>query len=419
MRKFLYYTTAFLLLAGVASAQLGGSGLSAITRFRDLVDVSKTAPTNGQVPVYNSSTGKWTPGAAGGSSGVTSASNITDNRLVRGDGGAKGIQESAITVADTSGDMSGIGNITPTNGSALRTTTTSGNTLLLQAYDNNTGPAYQTFCTLTAGNSPTMGCTDLALTTPTLGVATATSVNGTTIPSSKTLVVTTDKLSVLAATSSSELASVLSDESGSGSVAYTTSPTFVTPAIGAATATSINKVALTAPATSATLTIADGATLTATASTTVPIASQAITLSGPSSARTYTLPDAAATLGYTCIRLYPTTVAGDLVAGTKLATAMVRQAMTVTNVYANVNTAGTTSAPTFDINEAGTSIISTKLTIDATETDSSTAATPAVISDSSIAANAQLSVDVDSADSGNTAVGAEVDVCGYPTGAPQ
>ena len=42
-----------------------------------------------------------------------------------------------------------------------------------------------------------------------------------------------------------------------------TSPTLTTPALGVATATSINKVAITAPATSATLTIADGKTLTA------------------------------------------------------------------------------------------------------------------------------------------------------------
>ena len=45
-------------------------------------------------------------------------------------------------------------------------------------------------------------------------------------------VYTTSKLSALATTSSSELASILSDESGSGNVAYTTSPTFVTPALG-------------------------------------------------------------------------------------------------------------------------------------------------------------------------------------------
>lgn len=52
--------------------------------------------------------------------------------------------------------------------------------------------------------------------------------------------------------------------SGSGTeLALTNSPTFTTPTLGAATATSINKLAVTAPATSATLTIADGKTLTA------------------------------------------------------------------------------------------------------------------------------------------------------------
>lgn len=50
---------------------------------------------------------------------------------------------------------------------------------------------------------------------------------------------------------------------GTGAVVRSTSPTLATPIIGVASATSINKVAITAPATSATLTIADGKTLTA------------------------------------------------------------------------------------------------------------------------------------------------------------
>lgn len=55
----------------------------------------------------------------------------------------------------------------------------------------------------------------------------------------------------------------ISDETGSGLLVGATSPTLVTPTIGVATATSVNKVAITAPASSATLTIADGKTLTA------------------------------------------------------------------------------------------------------------------------------------------------------------
>ncbi len=69
------------------------------------------------------------------------------------------------------------------------------------------------------------------LITPVLGVATATSINGTTIPSSKTLVVTTDKLSALAATSSSELAGVISDETGTGALVFGTSPAISDPKI--------------------------------------------------------------------------------------------------------------------------------------------------------------------------------------------
>lgn len=55
----------------------------------------------------------------------------------------------------------------------------------------------------------------------------------------------------------------------STNLVFSTSPTLVTPVLGVATATSINKVALTAPATSATLTIADGKTLTANSSLTL------------------------------------------------------------------------------------------------------------------------------------------------------
>jgi hypothetical protein len=49
---------------------------------------------------------------------------------------------------------------------------------------------------------------------------------------------------------------------GTGSMVLSTSPTLATPVLGVATATSINKVAFTAPATGSTLTIADGKTLT-------------------------------------------------------------------------------------------------------------------------------------------------------------
>ena len=62
---------------------------------------------------------------------------------------------------------------------------------------------------------------------------------------------------------SSELVALMDDETGSGLLVFATSPTLVTPTLGAATATSVNKLTITAPTTSATLTIADSKTLTA------------------------------------------------------------------------------------------------------------------------------------------------------------
>ncbi|SDM95950.1 Chaperone of endosialidase, partial [Daejeonella rubra] len=70
-------------------------------------------------------------------------------------------------------------------------------------------------------------------------------------------------------TNSAGLAGALTDETGTGLAVFATSPTLTTPVIGVATATTINKVAITAPTTGSTLTIADGKTLTASNSLTL------------------------------------------------------------------------------------------------------------------------------------------------------
>lgn len=68
---------------------------------------------------------------------------------------------------------------------------------------------------------------------------------------------------------SAQIAAAVTDETGSGSLVFATSPTLVTPVLGAATATTINKVTITAPTTGSTLTIADGKTLAASNSLTL------------------------------------------------------------------------------------------------------------------------------------------------------
>lgn len=97
-------------------------------------------------------------------------------------------------------------------------------------------------------------------------------------------------LSQFAATTSAQLAGVLSDETGTGLSVFATSPSLTTPLLGVATATSINKVAITAPATSATLTIANGATLQQTGAFTLNLTTTANS--------TPTFPTGIGTLGY-------------------------------------------------------------------------------------------------------------------------
>lgn len=86
------------------------------------------------------------------------------------------------------------------------------------------------------------------------------------------------------------------------------------------------------------------------------------------------------------------------------------RAMVITGVRASLTTAQTSgSIFTVDINESGTSILSTKLTIDNTEKTSTTAATPPVISDSAIADDAEITIDIDQVGDG-TAKGLKVTI---------
>lgn len=76
---------------------------------------------------------------------------------------------------------------------------------------------------------------------------------------------------------------------GTGAVSLTTNPVFITPTLGVATATSINKMAITAPATISTLAVADGKTLTS---------SNTLTLAG-TDGTTETFPATSATIART------------------------------------------------------------------------------------------------------------------------
>jgi hypothetical protein len=67
-----------------------------------------------------------------------------------------------------------------------------------------------------------------------------------------------------------------------------------------------------------------------------------------------------------------------------------------------LTTASSSGNPTVDINEGGTSILGTKLTIDGNEKTSTTAATAATITDTAIADDAEITIDIDAAGTGAT-----------------
>lgn len=69
---------------------------------------------------------------------------------------------------------------------------------------------------------------------------------------------------------------------------------------------------------------------------------------------------------------------------------------------------------TVDVNENGASILSTKLTIDNTETTSVTASTPPVLSDTSLADDSLITIDIDQIGTSG-ATGLKVALIGRPT----
>lgn len=123
--------------------------------------------------------------------------------------------------------------------------------------------------------------TNASLTTPNIGTPTAgTLTNCTGLP---IVAGTTGTLSVARGGTG------VNTSTGTGSVVLSNSPSLVTPTLGAATVTSINNVAVTAPATGATFTLADNKTFTV---------NHTITLAGTDST-TMTFPSTSATIART------------------------------------------------------------------------------------------------------------------------
>lgn len=112
-----------------------------------------------------------------------------------------------------------------------------------------------------------------------------------------------------------------------------------------------------------------------------------------------------------------TTVLGAASTTVPVATFHAPYGMTLTDIKAGLTTAGTGAALlTVDVHVAGTTVMSTtKVTVDATEKTSGTAATPPVLTTTTIAEDDLIEIFVDQLDTDNVATGLKVYLIGYPT----
>jgi hypothetical protein len=101
-----------------------------------------------------------------------------------------------------------------------------------------------------------------------------------------------------------------------------------------------------------------------------------------------------------------------LTTGTAKVTFRMPHAMTLTAVRASLTTAQASgSIFTVDINQSGSSVLGTKLTIDNTEKTSTTAATAATITTSALTDDAEITIDIDQIGNG-TATGLKITLIG-------
>ena len=110
-----------------------------------------------------------------------------------------------------------------------------------------------------------------------------------------------------------------------------------------------------------------------------------------------------------CIAIACSDETTALTTGTAKATFRMPYAFTLTAVRASVTTAPTGATRlAVDINESGTTILSTKLTFDASEKTTTTSSIPPVISDTALADDAEITIDIDAI--GSTIAGAGLKV---------
>ena len=268
-------------VTGTVAVANGGTGLTTLTSGSVLVGNGTSSPTlvapstSGNVLTSNGTTWVSSPATGGGSAitvkdeGSTLTSALTSLDFV-GAGVSASNTGGAVTVTITGGGGSG-GTVTSASvvsangfaGSVANATTTPAITLstTISGLLKGNGTAISAATSGTDYSAGTAALTTgiLKSTTSTGALTIATAGDFPTLNQNTTGTAANVTGTVAVANGGTGVTS----STGSGSNVLSNTPTLVTPVLGVASATTINKVAITAPATGSTLTIADGKTLTA------------------------------------------------------------------------------------------------------------------------------------------------------------
>lgn len=212
---------------------------------------------------------------------------------------------------------------------------------------------------------------------------------------------TTNPLSQFAATTSAQLAGVISDETGTGALVFANSPTLVTPALGTPTSGVLTNctglptaglvddavtLAKMAAGTAGNLVTYDASGNPAAVATGT--AGQRLTSNGAGAAPTFQSEALR-------VPIFFSDQSTDWTTGLKVTFTWRFGATTLSSTPIDCVTAPTGSAAQFDVKKNGTTIFGTKPTIDASETTTDTAATPAVISTTSLANGDIVTIHID------------------------
>lgn len=244
----------------IIAVNSGATALEAITTTGTGSGVRATSPTL-TTPVLGVATATSINKVAFTAPATGSTLTIADGKTLTA--------SNTLTMTATDGSTAafGAGGTVAYTGNKLSVFAATSSSELAGVISDETGSGALVFATSPTLVTPLLGTPTSGTLTNCTGLPIATGVSG----------LAANVATFLATPSSANLAAMVTDETGTGAVLFANSPTMVTPTLGVASATSVNKVAITAPASSATLTLADGSTLATSGANSITLTSSGTT----------------------------------------------------------------------------------------------------------------------------------------------